>query len=205
MRKIYLALVCMAGFALMTACGGGDKKATGESSESEKTEESAEVKEKTETKTEAKAPGIEKCAATLEKGWGIKLKQIEPDFAFVEVTEGWDKFEGNGANSAAAVYKKEDGSAISQDEFKAWAEKLFSLTMSLAEDGKNIRGYDGMTKLTEEQANAEVTLEECLKDNSFPAWSFRTESGIQRCYVTNQDNKNMIIVRFAPGLRGNLE
>ena len=64
-----------------------------------------------------------------------------------------------------------------------------------------------MSKLTEEQANAEVTLDDCLTDNSFPAWSFRTDSGVQRCYVTYENEKepNYIIVRFAPGLTGNLD
>ena len=202
MKKIYLALLCMASLSLMTACGG-EKKSADVPGEKMSAEEAVETAQKA---SEAMS-GVEKCAATLEKGWGIQLKQIEPDFEFAEVTEGWDKFEGNGANSAAAVYKKKDGSSISQDEFKAWSEKIFALTKSLSSEGKNIRGYDGMSKLTEEQANAEVTLDDCLTDNSFPAWSFRTESGVQRCYVTYENEKepNYIIVRFAPGLTGNLD
>lgn len=203
MKKIYLALMCMASLALMTACGGGEKKAAGETGKPMSTEEAVEKAEK----ASAEMSGIDKCAATLEKGWGIQLKQIEPDFEYAEVTEGYDKFEGNGANSAAAVYKKKDGSAISQEEFAAWAGKLFELTKSLAQDGKNIHGYDGMSHLTPEQANAEVTLEASLKDNDYPAWSFLTDNGIQRCYVTYEKDRepNIIIVRFAPGLRGNID
>ena len=203
MKKIYLALMCMAGLTLMTACGGkSDKKGDAEETAANVEENVEQAKDVT-----AKMAGVEKCAATLEKGWGIQLKQVEPDFDFAEVTEGWDKFEGNGANSAAAVYQKKDGSAISEEEFKAWANKLFALTQSLAKDGKNIRGYDGVTHLTEEQANAEVTLDDCLVDNNFPAWSFRTEKGIQRCYVTHHtdNDPNKLIVRFAPGLAGNLD
>jgi hypothetical protein len=201
MKKIYVALMCMASVAMLTACGG-DKKGAETTDEKATTEQAAE----TEQQAADLHPSVAKCAATLEKGWGIQLKQIAPDFEYAEVTEGWDKFEGNGANSAAAVYKKKDGSAISTEEFKAWAEKLFALTKSLSKEGKNIRGYDGMTQLTEEQANAEVTLDECLIDNNFPAWTFVTEGGIQRCYVTHQNEKdpNYVIVRFAPGLRGNL-
>jgi len=204
MKKMYLALVCTAGLMLMTACG--DKKASGaaEGANGEMTPD--EAVEAVQKATE-KMAGVEKCEATLEAGWGIKLKQIEPDFEFVEVTEGWDKFVGNGVNSATAVYEKKDGSAISQEEFLAWANKIFALTKTLSKDGKNIRGYDGISKLTEEQANAEVTLEDCLIDNNFPAWSFRTEKGIQRCSATHKDDKepNQVIVGFAPGLTGNLE
>lgn len=204
MKKIYFALMCTAGLMLMTACGEKKNSGAAEGANGEMTPD--EAVEAVQKATE-KMAGVEKCAATLEAGWGIKLKQIEPDFEFVEVTEGWDKFEGNGANSAAAVYSKKDGSAISEEEFLAWANKIFALTKKLSEDGKNIRGYDGVSKLTEEQANAEVTLDECLIDNNFPAWSFRTEKGIQRCYVTHQNDKepNQVIVRFAPGLTGNLE
>ena len=202
MKKIYVALMCMASVSMMTSCGG-DKKSAEASNEPMGAEEAVEVAQK----ASAEMTGIEKCAATLEKGWGVQLKQIEPDFEYAEVTEGWDKFEGNGVNSAAAVYQKKDGSAISEEEFKAWAEKLFALTKSLSSEGKNIHGYDGMSKLTPEQANAEVTLDDCLIDNNFPAWSFRTDKGIQRCYATHQNDKdpNFVIVRFAPGLAGNLE
>ena len=192
----------MASLLMMTACGG-DKKSADVPGEKMSAEEAVETARKA---SEAMS-GIEKCAATLEKGWGIQLKQIEPDFEFAEVTEGWDKFEGNGVNSAAAVYQKKDGSAITAEEFKAWASKLFALTKSLSSEGKNIHGYDGMSKLTEEQANAEVTLDGCLSDNSFPAWSFRTDKGVQRCYVTYEGKRepNYIIARFAPGLTGNLD
>ena len=202
MKRIYLALMCMASLLMLTACGG-DKKSADVPGEKMSAEEAVETARKA---SEAMS-GIEKCAATLEKGWGIQLKQIEPDFEFAEVTEGWDKFEGNGVNSAAAVYQKKDGSAITAEEFKAWASKLFALTKSLSSEGKNIHGYDGMSKLTEEQANAEVTLDGCLSDNSFPAWSFRTDKGVQRCYVTYEGKRepNYIIARFAPGLTGNLD
>lgn len=195
--------MCMASLSMMTACGGSDKKSADVPEGKMSAEEAVEVAEQ----VSAQAEGVAKCAATLEKGWGVQLKQIEPDFEYAEVTEGWDKFEGNGVNSAAAVYKKKDGSAISQEEFKAWAQKLFALTQSLSSEGKNIHGYDGMSKLTPEQANAEVTLDDCLIDNNFPAWSFRTDKGIQRCYATHENEKepNYVVVRFAPGLAGNIE
>ncbi len=46
-----------------------------------------------------------------------------------------------------------------------------------------------------------------LAGNSFPAWSFVTDKGVQRCYATHETNRepNLVIVRFAPGLRGNLD
>jgi hypothetical protein len=203
MKKVYLALLCVAGLTLATACGGEKKQAGASADAPLSAEEGLELAQKA---SEAMS-GVEKCAQTLEKGWSIQLKQLEPDFAFAEVTEGWDKFEGNGVNSAAAVYQKKDGSAISQEEFRAWAEKLFALTKSLSKDGKNIHGYDGISHLTEEQANAEVSLDDCLKDNSFPAWSFRTDKGIQRCYATHETSRepHKVIVRFAPGLAGNLD
>lgn len=204
MKNYLMALMCMAGLTMTMACGGNSGNKGGLATEEQENNEEA-VEQVEEASDED--PGVAKCAATLKKGWGISLKQIEPDFAYEKITKGWDKFEGNGANSAAAVYKKKDGSAITDEEFKAWGEKLYALTLSLAQDGKNIRGYDGMTHLTEEEANAEVTLEDCMKDNYFPAWSFRTENGVQRCYITFEKDKepNYIIVRFAPGLTGNID
>ena len=70
MKKIYLALMCVASLSLTTACGGGDKKSADVPNEKMSAEEAVEVAQKV---SEAMS-GIEKCAATLEKGWGIQLK-----------------------------------------------------------------------------------------------------------------------------------
>ncbi len=198
MKKIYLAMMCMAGLTMMTACGG--EKKTGEPVSAEEAVEAA-------VEASAEMSGVDKCAATLESVWGIKIAQVQPDFEYAEVTEGWDKFQSNGVNNAYAVYKKKDGSAISKEEFRAWAEKIYALTKSLSAEGKNIRGYDGISKLTEEQANAEVSLDDIMLDDFQACWSFRTDKGMQRCMVTHQGDKdpNYMILGLAPGLTGNLE
>lgn len=198
MKKIYLAMMCMAGLTMMTACGG--EKKTGEPISAEEAVEAA-------VEASAEMSGVDKCAATLESVWGIKIAQVQPDFEYAEVTEGWDKFQSNGVNNAYAVYKKKDGSAISKEEFRAWAEKIYALTKSLSAEGKNIRGYDGISKLTEEQANAEVSLDDIMLDDFQACWSFRTDKGMQRCSVSHQGDKdpNYVIAGFAPGLTGNLE
>ena len=65
MKKIYLALLCMASLSLMTACGG-DKKSADVPGEKMSAEEAVETAQKA---SEAMS-GVEKCATTLEKGWG---------------------------------------------------------------------------------------------------------------------------------------
>ncbi len=201
MKKIYLTLVCVAGLALTTACGGGEKKGAGAAGDKMTTEEAVEKAEK----ASEEMSGIDKCAQTLEKGWGVQLKQFEPDFDYAEVTEGYDSFGGNGANSASMVYKKKDGSDISKQEYEQYAEKIFALTKTLSNEGKNIHGYDGMSQLTPEQANAEVTLRDCL-DSGFPQWAFKNDKGFQACQVFLQDSKapHYIAVKLAAGLSGNI-
>ena len=202
MKRITLALMCMASLALTMACGGGEKKGAAITDDPMSAEQAVAAAQE----ASAQMEGVAKCATTLEKAYGLKLAQIEPDFDFAEVTEGWDKFEGNGVNMAAAVYQKKDGSAISKEEFRAWAEKLFALTKSLSSEGKNIHGYDGLNHLTPEQANAEVTLDACL-DSFTPMWAFKTGKGFQACYIFLQADKepNYIRVSLAQGLSGNID
>jgi len=201
MKRIYLTLMCVAGLALATACGGGEKKGAEATGDKMNTEEAVEEAKK----ASEEMSGIEKCAQTIEKAYGLKLSQLEPDFEFAEVTEGYDSFGGNGANSANIVYKKKDGSDISKEEYEKYAEKIFALTKTLSNEGKNIHGYDGMSELTPEQANAEVTLRDCL-DSGFPQWAFKNDKGFQACQVFLQDSKspNYISVKLSAGLSGNI-
>jgi len=200
MKKIFFALMCVAGLALTMACGGADKKvsSTGDAQVDEQLDKAE--------KAFDEMSGIEKCEATLQKMHGLTLADIQPDFEFVEVEEGRDKFMGNEVNLATAVYQKKDGSAITEDEWNAYQQKIFNLTARLSQDGKNVHGYDGMSQLTPEQANAEVSLDD-IKETHVSSWCFKKEDRFKACYMilTDEVNPNYVTVTITEGLQGNLD
>lgn len=202
MKKLYVALMCMATFALFTACGG-DKKTSAnngdEQTDQEATEQTDQVAEPT--------TDVEKSAATLQAMYGLTLADVQPDFEFAEKLDGYDHFETNGVNLAKVVYKKKDGSYITTEEWQAYLRKIYDLTATrLSQDGKNVKGYDGMTHMTPEQARAEKSFEEAASSTN-TGWCYLRDDRFHALYISLNDlaEYNYISVSFAPGLQGNID
>lgn len=200
MKKLFFAMMCMAGLVLTTACGGADKKApsTGDAQVDEQVEKAEKILDE--------MSGVDKCEATLQKMYGLTLADVQPDFEFVVVEEGRDKFMGNEVNLATAVYQKKDGSTITEEEWNAYQQKLFNLTARLSQDGKNVHGYDGIKHLTPEEANAVVALED-IQVSHISSWCFKKEDRFKACYMTLADEAepNYVTVTLTEGLQGNLD
>lgn len=126
MKKVFLALMCIASMALIAACGGNANKTEENTDEAAAAEQGA--------KSFDQMTGIEKCAEALQRTYNLTLADIQPDFEFAEQTEGFDKFDGDQGSRAVAVYQKKDGTAITADEFRAWAGKIYEITK------KNVAG-----------------------------------------------------------------
>jgi len=148
MKKVFLALMCTACMALIAACGGNANNNEG------KTDETATEQGE---KSFDQMNGIEKCADALQRVYNLTLADIQPDFEFTEQTEGFDKFDGDQGSRAVAVYQKKDGTAITADEFKAWAGKIYEITKKMSQDGKNVEGPAYVK--SNKEAMAEKSLE----------------------------------------------
>ena len=203
MKKLYVALMCVATFALFTACGG-EKKGTAANGDEPTTDQDA-----TEQTEQAAEPttDVEKCAATLQAMYGLSLADVQPDFEFAEKLEGYDRFQTNGVNMVRVAYTKKDGSKITNEEWLAYLRKIYDLTATrLSQDGKNVRGYDGMSHLTPEEAAAEKSFDE-VAESVIGSWCYLRDDRFQACYpsLNDQGDTNYISVSFAPGLQGNID
>ncbi len=204
MKKLCLAITCIVGLALLTACSS-EKKAptvTGDEQVDQKVEQ---VEKKLSEMT-----GPEKCEATWAKRYNgkVKLADVQPDFDFAEQTKGFDQFEGNGVNMAKAVYQKKDGSAITPEEWKAFVTKIYGVTKTLAQDGKNVKGFGSNIDVkTREQALVEVPLETLLAGDNSLEWAFLKDDRFEACYVTLMENAkpSYVVVTIGEGTQKNLE
>jgi hypothetical protein len=203
MKRIHLFLLCCVSLVAFVACG--EKKAkvvTGDEQVDQKLEQ---VEKKLSEMT-----GIEKCEATLVKRYDgkVKLADIQPDFDFEEVVEGFNCFEGNGVNNAKAVYQKKDGSQITPDEWKAYVAKIYGVTQKLAQDGKAVRGFGSNIDVkTREQALEEMTLQQLLDGGDNIEWGYLLNDRFEACYMSlfNSEKKSHVSVSFAEGLQKNLD
>ena len=193
MKKLNFVLICIVSMAIITACGG--------------------KKEKSETGNEAidqKIEKVEKCEATWAKRYNGKLTlaDVQPDFEFTEVEKGFDCFSGNGVNNAKAVYKKKDGSMISEEEWKAYVTKIYNVTKKLAQDGKVVRGFgNDLDVKTRDQALEERTLEKALSQGENLQWGFLMDDRFEACYLSwnNNEKNSYIAVTFGEGVQKNLD
>ena len=194
MKKVFLALMCTACMALIAACGGNANNNEGNTDETATTEQGE--------KSFDQMNGIEKCADALQRVYNLTLADIQPDFEFTEQTEGFDKFDGDQGSRAVAVYQKKDGTAITADEFKAWAGKIYDITKKMSQDGKNVEGpaYAKSNK----EAMAEKTLEKGLSEAE---WNYRMNDQYYAIYIHNNDGakKPYVDVTFSLGIQKTFE
>ena len=180
MKKIYLALMCMASLTIVMACGSGNasKNNAEATADSEATEQVAE-----QGKAFNDMNGVEKCAEILKKNFNLALADIQPDIEFTEQTEGYDHFDGNTTPSATAVYQKKDGTAFTADEYKAWVGKIYEQTKKLSQDGKNVEGAAYVE--TAAEAMKEKSLDDAIR---LGEWNFRKDGKFYAVYIHNQSS-----------------
>ncbi len=182
MKKIYLALMCMASLAILTACGGGGSQAK---SEEEK------VVEKLEAAFETGVFGerTKKAAQEAYKGIDLTVGDVEPGFAYLEVdtvkTYRGVVYRGN--FEASTVFIKQDMTDVTRDEFDAYVRKIYGVTQGIADNGKVIYGFERRDVL--EEAEAEWAVEDILAQTilGFPLssydWGFKKEGKFWRMSV----------------------
>lgn len=203
MNKVLTALMCIAGLAMLVACG--EKKApsvTGDAKTDQKLEQAE--------KKLSEMTGPEKCEATWKKRYDGKLTlaDVQPDFDYAEKLEGYDCFMGNGVNLAKAVYCKKDGSEITPEEWNAYITKIYNVTKKLAQDGKVVRGFgSNLDVKTREQALEELPLEQLLNGKDNLEWAFLRDDRFEGCYLNriNTSKNKYITLSFAEGLQKNME
>lgn len=203
MKKICLALMCIASLAIVVACG--EKKAktvTGDAKTDQKLEKAE--------KKLSEMTGIEKCEATWQKRYEGKLTlaDVQPDFDFTEREKGVDCFSGNGVNLGKAVYLKKDGTDITPEEWKAYVTKIYNVTKMLAKDGKVVRGFGSdLNVKTREQALEEKSLDQVLNGDENLEWAFMKDDRFEACYVSMQNltKDKYVCVTFSEGVQKNLD
>lgn len=204
MKKLSLALMCMAGLAIVVACGG-KKEAAPKTGDAELDQKIEKVEKKLSEMT-----GVEKCEATWQKRYEGKLTlaDVQPDFGFTEREEGFDRFTGNGVNLAKAVYLKKDGTDITPEEWKAYVTKIYNVTKKLAQDGKVVRGFGSdLNVKTREQALEEMPLEKYLTGDDNLQWGFLKNDRFEACYLNlqNSSKAKYVCVTFSEGVQKNLD
>ena len=194
MKKVFLALMCTACMALIAACGGNANNNEGNTDETAANEQGE--------KSFDQMNGIEKCADALQRVYNLTLADIQPDFEFTEQTEGFDKFDGDQGSRAVAVYQKKDGTAITADEFKAWAGKIYEITKKMSQDGKNVEGPAYVK--SNKEAMAEKSLEKGMDSGE---WNYRMNDQYYAIYIHNNDGakKPYVDVTFSLGLQKTFE
>ena len=192
MKKTIMTLTFMAALTLLTACGGSKDNKGGEAATEQGTEQQVDNGEA----TGAESSALDKFKTTLTATYGAALADIAPEFEWVvKNANGQDLFYGEeNGTKVAAHWQKSDNSDVTQEEFNAYATKLFNLTKGLSQDGKNVVGFGNADNL--DGALAEKTVESCIGKNEYgvdiiwTGWEFRKDNTFYRVDLMKSSGRN---------------
>jgi predicted small lipoprotein YifL len=192
-KLIVLTLALMLALSLV-ACGAKDavQDAVRDAMPGESTETSSEDAEDdridiTEAAEEMVDEAVEHDSFSLAAAtafWnakGVDFEAAAPDWDWTVDEEKMTTYGDTPDSSyghASIAFEKAGGGEISQEEFQAWARKLFDATAAASDDGHNIIGWefagDG------EDALSEAVFEDAI-EGFMPGWGFM------------KDGKNMVV------------
>lgn len=182
MKKILLSLLFVAGIVALTACSG-NKENNDNAVPSTGNEKVDEVVKK----AIADMSGIEKFEYALQKGFNLSLKDVDPGFEYLEKSDkGSNYFFGEAIESAGtyranAMFVKKDKADVSEEEYKAFVNKMYEATKKMAQDGKNIYGWEEADN--EAKALTEKPADKLFENKFWPqGWAFRMND---KFYVVN--------------------
>jgi hypothetical protein len=210
MRKSILALMCMAGVAMLTACGNNKS--------SNKAEENVQEVAQEITKSTDQMNGAEQFEAAL-KSFGLSVSDATPDFKYKEQNEkGKYYVKGYFASDkpeAYGTFMKEDGGEITLDEYNAFLARLYNATAKVSEGGKCVVGFGDNAK-TKDEAMQEKPMDKVvgIKNGLGQPWTSVSWDFVQqgifytvRCDLKEQKGAtpSRITLNISQGLQKSLD
>jgi hypothetical protein len=138
-------------------------------------------------------------AAAIKKLGGVEESAITPDWAY-KIDEASMKNYGDSGSygHGSLCFIAEDGE-LSDEEYLAWAKKVYAATAKISDDGKNINGYN--TGGEDAEPNGERSFDEAMGIGSdawiiMQGWCYRyngTYLWVSIEQVTNPDKESEFI------------
>lgn len=200
MKKTVFALMCMAGLAIVTACGGGNKSGNAETVRTGDAEIDAKLEQAEKKLSEMTGP--EQAEATVKKMYNLTTAELSPDFDTKLVTTGSFPTMGNGVNMATLNFEKADGSAITEEEFKAYVAKIYPIVEKVSPTGKVHQGPGINMDRSAEEAMKELPLSKAIEYGEavlcFPKGTEEVNNGFKHFYAKwKKDNpKNIVLTLY---------
>lgn len=155
MKKYFVfALTCVAGLAIVTACGNGN---SGNSNDKSTGKDDAGAQVETAAKDVKDMVGIEQAEYWLNQTFSLTLADVKPAFEYEALEKGMDGCMGNSGGGVISFVKK-DGTPITEDEFKAYVTKIYPQVQKCSPTGKIHKGQGKNKNNSEEVQQQELTL-----------------------------------------------
>lgn len=187
MKKIFVALMCMATLLFMAGCGNNSGKKAKEGDKVDLNKVAENLMEEA-----FKGEKYSKDAADyyFRKFSGIKLAQLAPEYDLNE--ESKYTYYGD-EHDAVANFKIKDGGSYTKEDHENNVRRIYALTKKAADDGKNIYGFEDTSD--KEKAMSEKDLEEMMEANKGSkifgieiyvgsyGWTFKKNGILRRCEI----------------------
>ena len=194
-KTLALVLVMVLALSLLTACGGGNNSnaPSGDGENSQDATGKINLTDVADSLIEEAKEHNSFSLAAAEAFWkaaGVDVNAVAPDWDWIVNEERMatygDKLDA-AYGHANILFEKSDGSEVTEDDIKAFAQKMFEATAAASDDGHNIIGWDFVSE--GEDALSEVSFEKAFA-GWLCGWGFMKNGRNMVCYIGDAYDRN---------------
>lgn len=167
----------------LAACGGGEAPAeTGDGGDGGDGGE-LDVEQLVEDYAEMESFSGEAALYFIEQAGGVSEEEIVPDWEYVvddSTMRNYGDNPANGYGHGSICFQKPEGQELSEEEYRAWAEKVFQATAAASDDGYNVIGYEFCGEGEDPLAQADF---DSALDSWMPGWCYCKDGTYMAVYL----------------------
>ncbi len=135
---------------------------------------------------------------------GVEQADVEPDWEYTVDEEAFHAYGDTGDYGHGLIrFTKADGAYLTDEEYDAWAKKLFVATANVSDDGYNIYGHDVLFG-ENPGADVEITFDAAMGKGSdamfvMQGWGYRYNGSYIRVNIEQAEEKDSEYEQNADG------
>ncbi len=135
---------------------------------------------------------------------GVEQADVEPEWEYTVDEEKNQAYGDTGEYGNGVIrFTKADGSYLTDEEYEAWAKKLFDATAKISDDGHNIYGHDVLFG-ENPGADVEITFDDAMGKGSdamivMQGWGYKYNGNYIRVNIEQAQEKDSEYEQNASG------
>ncbi|MDR0293679.1 MAG: hypothetical protein LBH95_05950 [Oscillospiraceae bacterium] len=127
-------------------------------------------------------------AAMKERG--VEKADVEPVWDYTVDEDNYQAYGDSGAYGHGVIRFTKKNGEVSDEEYEAWARKLYDATAKISDDGNNINGYDNL--FSDADPLSEISFDDAFGKNStaiivMQGWGYKYNGTFMRVSIERKE------------------